>query len=77
MSTSQTFLYGLLLVAIFLAYQEYPDLFVLYWIKAKTHLLNAYMFVKARQMHWQLSKEAGKLGMAFPPFHFTPIWERD
>jgi hypothetical protein len=77
MNTTQTLVYGMCLLGVFLAYQEYPDQFVLFWTKLRLYCLNAYMFLKARQMHWQISKEASKMGVALPPFHFVPLWERD
>lgn len=77
MSASQTFIYGLCLIGAFLLYQEYPDQFVLFWTKLRLWFLNAYMLLKARQMHWELSRQASKMGLAFPPFHFVPLWERN
>lgn len=77
MDPTATLIYGMLLIGVFLLYEEYGHLLVVLGLKIRLHALNAYMFFKARQMHWQLSREAGKMGVAFPPFHFVPLWERD
>jgi len=35
------------------------------------------MFIKAYLLYRALKKDLARLGMALPPFRFTPLWERD
>jgi len=49
----------------------------LVFVKTRLVILNAVMFVKAYLLYRALSKDLATMGLALPPFRFTPLWERD
>lgn len=50
-------------------------LWVSVWLKA--HVMNIVLFVKSYFMYRALRRDLAKIGVAIPPFRFTPVWERD
>jgi hypothetical protein len=47
------------------------------YLQARLVSLNAFMFVRAYWMYLHLRKDFASMGLAIPPFRFTPLWERN
>lgn len=46
-------------------------------LHVKSWFLNAQLFVRAYFLYCSIKKTRDKMGLATPPFHFTPIWNRE
>lgn len=77
MLSSSLLTWGFLACLVVLFPQDAATFGSLVYYKTRLVILNAVMFVKAYLLYQALKKDLATLGMALPPFRFTPLWERD